>query len=108
MNHDQDIDDGLDEYLETSTREHDETVFAGQPELFTRSLDPNGVGELFRCTRVHSLHLTGGKFETRDSPFAYDGGFADLEGSMWPEIWPVRVKLRWAGTSLDTTIERTR
>lgn len=105
MNHHQDIDDGLEEYLESATREQDEATFARQPELFTGDLGQEGDGDPFLCTRIVVLHLTGGKFETRNHPLAYDGGFVELEGRL-KQGGPVRVKLRWSGPTSEVTIER--
>lgn len=112
MNHNIDIDTGLEDYAESTAREQDEARFRQLPGVFTGYIGEDdccpGDEDLFTCTHVAALHLTGDKFDRRDHPFAYDGGFAELAGIVGRlgEGFPVKVTFRWVGDDRKTTIGR--
>lgn len=104
MNHNQDIDDGLDDYLETVTRLQDQETFAQNPELFSGDLGQVGEGDPFVCTVIHSLQLNGGRHLRRAAPYCYDGGVVLLEGGL-VRGGPARVKISWDEHQWDAEIE---
>lgn len=103
MNHHQDIDDGLDEYIEANTRSQDEAAYQNNPAIFSGDLGQAGDGDPFTCTRVLSLHLQGGRPERGAHPFAYDGGHALLAGNL-KHKGPVEVTIRWDEGDRDVAI----
>jgi hypothetical protein len=107
VNHNIDIDNGLEDYANATAREQDEARFRKYPAIFTGFVGEDdcvpGDEKFFTCTHVHSLLLTGDKFDRRDHPFAYDGGFAELVGKL-DAGFPAKVTFRWVGTDRKATI----
>jgi hypothetical protein len=77
VNHNQDIDDGLEEYREAEQRQMDEALWRSNPSYF------DWLAELgqFEAKVVHSVTLTSVKVEDRcKRPFSYWSGYAVVSG----------------------------
>lgn len=89
MNHQQDIDDGLDEFTEDRERQEAERGFKRQPGPFARDIK----GLPFAPEKVDELILIGDRTEEHGSPFDFESGYAVVRGRWMGSA--VTLVLRW-------------
>lgn len=96
MNHNADIDTGLEEWQTSIDRERDENYFKEIPSSFNGTIREQGKdAQPFLCTKVEYLQLFGSRFDRIHHPLSYEGGNVSLEGTYEGEY--ARVSCDWNG-----------
>ena len=101
MNHNKDIDDGLEDYIGADEREKDEARYACPihkhafklPEWQLKD-DVIADNIYFEPAHISELRLFGPRIKPEDTPFAYESGLAVVRGTLHGQN--TVMTLRWS------------